>query len=199
MQLFHVTFLLSLVFYVLFMVMYLHPGLITHTYISGVHLFVLSLIIMLVKSDIGPERRAARQNIFLTAKMGNFSCLCCSCCGNILKGDSFSHPYTGEKYKVRQRFRCSSSFVVYVITCPCGLYYVGEMTMEVKARISKPKSTIKKGQIELPVPAHFIEKGHMVSQLRYRVIVGVPQLRGGGDRQSLRKNKELYWIFMLDT
>lgn len=139
------------------------------------------------------------QPTLLPTKMGNFPCLHCACCNNLVKGDSFVHLYLGRKFQIKQRFTCTSSFVIYVINCPCGKYYVAETTEEVKYRITQHKSTIRRGLTDLPVPAHFIEKGHTISQLRYRVIDGVSKSRRGGDRQQLLKKRELFWIFTLDT
>lgn len=69
--------------------------------------------------------------------------------------------------------------------------------MEVKARIIKHKSTIGKGQTELPVPAHFVGKGHSMSQLRYRVIDSVPscEVRLTG-RVYLKKEETLLDFYL---
>lgn len=153
----------------------------------------------LVRADIGPQKIASRQGTFLPTKMGNFPCLHCSCCNNLTKGDTFFHPLSGRKFQIKQRFTCTSSYVIYMITCPCGICYIGETTQEIKCRIIQHKSTIRRALTDLPVPAHFIEKGHTVSQLRYRVIDGIPRSRRGGDRQQALKKRELFWIYSLDT
>ncbi|XP_077109686.1 uncharacterized protein LOC143766127 [Ranitomeya variabilis] len=152
----------------------------------------------LVKSDIGPSKSLVQRTLS-TAKHGNFPCLGCACCNNMLKGEFCHHPHTGKKIFLKERYTCSSSFVVYMIVCPCGLTYVGETTMEVRARISKHKSTVTTGLSELPVPKHFIESRHSVNQLRFRVIDSVPVLRRGGDRIKIVKKKELRWIYTLGS
>ncbi|CAJ0938544.1 unnamed protein product, partial [Ranitomeya imitator] len=103
----------------------------------------------LVISDIGSTKRDL-QTTFNRPSLGNLPCLGCACCNNMIKGSSFCHPRTGKKYEIHRRFTCTSSFVVYVLSCHCGLFYVEETTMEIKARISKHKSTIRTGLIELP-------------------------------------------------
>ncbi|CAJ0957188.1 unnamed protein product [Ranitomeya imitator] len=122
----------------------------------------------LVKSDVGPTVVNVQRTLG-PPKFGNFPCLGCACCGNMIKGDFFNHPRTGQRFSIRERYTCTSSFVIYLIVCPCGLTYVGETTMEIKARISKHKSTIRTKKMELPIPKHFIESGHSVSQLRFRL------------------------------
>ncbi|CAJ0958430.1 unnamed protein product [Ranitomeya imitator] len=150
----------------------------------------------LVKSDIGTSKRSI-QSTLSTDKNGNFPCLGCSCCNNMLKGEFFHHPHTGKKIFLKERYTCTSSFVVYMIVCPCGLTYVGETTMEVRARITKHKSTVRTGLTELPVPKHFIDNKHSVNQLRFRVIDSVPVLRREGNRLQILKTKELRWIYTL--
>lgn len=85
-----------------------------------------------------------------------------------------------------------------MITCPCNLVYVGETTMEVRQRISKHKSTIRTGLVDLLIPKHFIDESHTINQLKYKVIDSVPPLRRGGDRQAKLMEKELRWIHRLD-
>ncbi|CAJ0927124.1 unnamed protein product [Ranitomeya imitator] len=129
----------------------------------------------LVRSDIGSERTLTQQ-FFGTARHGNFPCLGCACCNNLLKGEFFHHPHTGKKIYLKERYTCLSSYVVYMIVCPCGLAYVGETTTAVKVRISKHKSTIRTGLTDLPIPKHFVDMRHSVNQLRFRVIDSVPVL-----------------------
>lgn len=97
----------------------------------------------LVKSDIGSFKSSRRW--FGPMKMGNFPCLGWACCNHMVRGHTFGHPQPGQIFKIKQRYTCTSRFVVYVITCPCGLMYMGETTMEIRMRISKHKSTICPG------------------------------------------------------
>ncbi|CAJ0951717.1 unnamed protein product [Ranitomeya imitator] len=172
----------------------------------------------LVKSDIGPTN-VSLQRTLGPPKLGNFPCLGCACCGNLIKGEFFNslkprgdhisfevilrglydRKYPSKRIYIKRRYTCTSSFVIYLIVCPCGLTYVGETTMEIKARIRKHKSTIRTKMVDLPIPKHFIESGHSVSQLRFRVIDGVLPLRRGGDRVKLLKQKELRWISRLGS
>lgn len=154
---------------------------------------------ILVKNDNGPRHMTQTQRLLAPLKKGNFTCAHCSCCSNLVRGNSFTHPQTGQSFPIKARYTCSSTFVVYAIICPCGLYYIGETTMEARARINKQKSTIRLKQMDVPVAAHFVTKGHSVSQLRFKIIDGVPPLRRGGDRQKILFKKNIFWIFTLDT
>lgn len=139
----------------------------------------VSLRDKLVKADIGSTKP---KNVFYFGelKKGNFPCQGCSCCNNMVWGYTFTHPHTGRVFQVKQRYTCSSKFVIYMINCPCGLIYVGETTMEIRKRISKHKSTIRTGLLDLLNPRHF----------------AMP--RRGRDRQALLRERELMWIHKLD-
>jgi len=44
----------------------------------------------------------------------------------MLTDNSFTHPKIGKIHKVKGRIACVSTFIVYLLTCPCGLLYVGK-------------------------------------------------------------------------
>ncbi|OCU00148.1 hypothetical protein XELAEV_18005934mg, partial [Xenopus laevis] len=114
-----------------------------------------------------------------------FLCLSCTQCCCVHKGVIFEHPTTGRKYPIKGYYTCSSKFAVYVLISPCGLLYVGETTLQIKTRISLNRSTIRKGNVTLPVSRNFVEKGHTDTELKYMVLECVPTLRGGGDRELI--------------
>lgn len=153
----------------------------------------------LVKSDLGPLATSVQQTITGSANPGTFPCLSCAQCGNVTKGPYFTHPSTGKRFRIKGHFSCRSSYIIYLIKCPCGLGYIGKTTQMAKDRISKHKSTIRTCKVELPIPEHFLSHKHQIHQLRYQIIDWVPVPRRGGDRDALLSKKELYWILKLDT
>ncbi|CAJ0944595.1 unnamed protein product [Ranitomeya imitator] len=153
----------------------------------------------LVKADIGTNKLIPRQRFLQNPRTGTFPCLHCSQCNNVLKGSSFHHPHSGKTFPIPDFFTCDTSWAIYLIKCPCGLLYVGETTQAIRNRISKHKSTIRCQNLLLPIPSHFIDKGHSISQLKFQVIEHVPQLRRGGNRISHLKRREAFWIHTLDT
>ncbi|XDV16664.1 hypothetical protein PO909_016270 [Leuciscus waleckii] len=66
---------------------------------------------------------------------GNFKCLNCVACNFMLTENAFTHPKTGRTYKVKGRITCLSTFIVYLLMCPCGLLYVGKTKRQLKTRI----------------------------------------------------------------
>lgn len=153
----------------------------------------------LTRSDIGPTNISIQQTISDSPNPGTYPCLNCAQCHNITKGSFFTHPDTGRKYRIPGYFTCLSSYIVYLIKCPCGKAYVGQTTQRLKDRISHHKSSIRTSKTDLPVPAHFVAQGHQVNQLKVQVIDWVPRPRLGGNRSELLKRKELKWINVLNT
>lgn len=99
----------------------------------------------LVKSD--QYSMSTPRVTFLGPKnTGSFPCLCCIQCSCIIKGKGFPHPLGGYNIPIRDYYTCQSSYVVYIIKCPCGLLYVGETTQKVKDRIARHKYSIRAKQ-----------------------------------------------------
>ncbi|CAJ0954909.1 unnamed protein product [Ranitomeya imitator] len=152
----------------------------------------------LVKADIDTNI-TTRQRFLGTPREGTFPCLRCVQCNNVQKGGSIRHPRSGKEFKIRGYFTCDSTYVIYVIKCPCGLLYVGETSQSIRDRVSKHKSTIRCQNLLLPLPYHFHALKHNISQLRFQVLEHVPMQRRGGDRILMLKKREAYWIHTLDT
>ncbi|OCT87604.1 hypothetical protein XELAEV_18021301mg, partial [Xenopus laevis] len=139
-------------------------------------------------------------NKFLgTRNTGMYQCLNCVQCKHVIRGKNFVHPDTGETIQIRSYHTCLSQYVVYVIVCQCNKLYVGETVQKVKSRISQHKSTIKSGNLALPLSRHFLEHGHTSDQLRFMVLETVPPLKRGEDRELRLKQQEVWWINKLNT
>ncbi len=92
-----------------------------------------------------------------------------------------------------------SKHVVYLIWCPCGLGYVGKTSRQLKQRISEHKSSIRRKDVNYPVVAHFLALNHDVSTLQFCGIERVNVPPRGGDIEVLLQQRELFWIFTLQT
>lgn len=152
----------------------------------------------LVKADVGSARINVRTMCGST-RTGCYPCYHCINCKLMIKGDTFLNPATGGMMKITQFLTCDSSYVVYQLTCPCGKWYVGETTWDVKTRLNQHRYSIRKEKMDLPVSKHFKEAGHTQSDLRFRVLEQVELGRRGGDRQAILKKRKLYWIYTLKT
>ena len=130
---------------------------------------------------------------------GNFPCHNCSNCNAMIKGDTFQHPQTGQKIKIRGRIGCRSTFCVYMLKCCCGYCYVGKTKRELRTRITEHKSNIRNNDVKSPVARHFNEAGHTACDLRFQGIELVKPLKRGGNREKLLLQREAYWIYFLQS
>ncbi|CAJ0966666.1 unnamed protein product [Ranitomeya imitator] len=135
----------------------------------------------LVKADVDPGTLVPKQ------------------CSNVQKGPSVFHPQTGKAIPIKGFYTCESTFVVYLIKCPCGLVYVGETTQTVRDRVAQHKSTIRCNKTHLPLPFHFSAKNHNIAQLRFQVLEQVDIPRRGQNRTKMLQKREAYWIYTLQT
>ncbi|CAJ0933968.1 unnamed protein product, partial [Ranitomeya imitator] len=117
----------------------------------------------------------------------------------MVKGPTFIHPQTGKMYRINEYLTCSSAYVIYLLMCPCKLWYIGETTCEFKVRMNQHRYSIRKKRTDLPVPKHFLEFNHTEKDLKCKIIDAVPAQRRGGDRELILKKKELKCIYELNT
>lgn len=110
---------------------------------------------------------------------GNYRCGNCAQCNNTFKTSHFSHPHTGKKFPINSVITCSSTHVIYMIRCPCGLAYVGKTTRKLKQRISEHKSSIRRNDPNYPIAIHFNNNHHDISSLRFCGIEQVTLPPGG--------------------
>ncbi|OCT91955.1 hypothetical protein XELAEV_18015012mg [Xenopus laevis] len=132
-----------------------------------------------------------------------FPCLRCVQClyglKELFSGKEIIHPRTRQIIQLRGHYTCVSKFAIYVLTCPCGLIFIGKTTPMVKSRVSQHHSSINLGNTTSPVSKHFLYKGHTADQLRFMLLETVPLLKRGGDRELKLKRREVWWIKKLKS
>ncbi|XP_078019493.1 uncharacterized protein LOC117246924 isoform X1 [Epinephelus lanceolatus] len=111
---------------------------------------------------------------------------------NGIRENYFSHPKTGEIVKVKGRITCNTKFVVYLLKCPCNLYYVGKTKWELKTRICEHKCSIRNHDSKSAVARHFNSYYHTTADLRYMGIEAVKIPPRGGDQDKILLQKECF-------
>ncbi|XP_041422404.1 uncharacterized protein LOC108719286 isoform X1 [Xenopus laevis] len=150
---------------------------------------------------------------FLSQRPGVFKCNGCVMCSSLILGSHFLHPRTGKKYEIKQRMTCTTTMVVYIIKCPCGLIYCGKTIRMLKERIGMHRASIraaldpdreekaknKKQDISQQLVAkHWAEAKHSPAAFRCMPIEKVPVRTRGGDSDNALLRKEAFWIHELD-
>ncbi|XP_053571736.1 uncharacterized protein LOC128661511 [Bombina bombina] len=75
-------------------------------------------------------------NWLTNKKNGNFKCLHCSVCTNMLVGKNFCDKF-GSFHTIKGRITCKSEGVVYMVSCNCPKYYIGLQTFYDSSRSNK--------------------------------------------------------------
>lgn len=128
---------------------------------------------------------------------GHYKCGHCNVCDITMEITEFTHR--GTTYIFQHRTTCGSMNVVYVISCPCGLLYVGKTIRTFRTRIREHSSRLKCKTLEAPLVQHCLNQGHIFEQLRCFVIDHVHIAMRGRTIDETLLWKEQKWIFTLNT
>ncbi|XP_041423534.1 uncharacterized protein LOC121395067 [Xenopus laevis] len=153
---------------------------------------------LLVKTDPVQCYTKVTRTWLSGTKLGCFRCPNCTSCRYMTPGNSFLHPQSGKRFLIRHHITCNTSHVIYLITCPCGLPYVGKTDLTLRLRMDAHRSAIsvafRDGVSVKPVAKHFLEQGHRLPTFKYIAIDHVPPLKRGGDRSKILLQREVFWI-----
>ncbi|KAE8631062.1 hypothetical protein XENTR_v10001061 [Xenopus tropicalis] len=161
-----------------------------------------SLRDLLMKTDFKGFSNKPQNWLSSLQKLGCYKCPDCVTCRCLLTGPDFPHPHTGKRLKIHSRLGCLSTYVVYIITCPCGLYYVGKTVTTLRERISNHRSAISRAlkdeESNQPVARHFLLMRHTLPTFKCMAIDQQPPLPRGGNRDLALLQRESRWIHKLD-
>ncbi|XP_029475942.1 corrinoid adenosyltransferase isoform X1 [Rhinatrema bivittatum] len=135
----------------------------------------------------------------MTYEGGHRPCGRCSVCQHTNTLTQFAHPHSGCLYKLSGTSDCNTRGVVYVITCPCQLLYVGKTQRSIKTCIIEHRSSINISKENAPLVSHWIEKSHTTADLQFFVLEVVLPPARGGDYSLILLRHEQRWIFRLNT
>ncbi|CAI9578678.1 unnamed protein product, partial [Staurois parvus] len=80
----------------------------------------------------------------------------CLNCQSITHGRSQVLDSQGNSYHIRQFITCATDLIIYILTCPCKLLYVGRTTRPLRKRIGEHRRLIRDGCDKHSVPRHFL-------------------------------------------
>ncbi|PIO39511.1 hypothetical protein AB205_0069860 [Aquarana catesbeiana] len=134
-----------------------------------------------IKAQIAPSKvktahpTASAPLTFFNIK-GMYQCrkpLSLTCAHVTHRQKDFHHK--GKLYVIPDFFNCGSDYVVYCLTCPCGLLYVGRTIRPLRKRFGEHHNLVEKGIDKHSVPRHFKEHhGQTSSGLCVWVIESIP-------------------------
>ncbi|XP_069479435.1 uncharacterized protein [Ambystoma mexicanum] len=150
----------------------------------------------LVKAE---RPRVDNQRTLTKRKIGTFACLSCGNCNNIMKGSYVRHPSNGQKIPLKDFATCDTKSIIYGLSCPCGIYYVGQTQRKAKERWNEHKSNIRTNSVNSPVARHFSIKKHNISQLKVVILEIVNRAPRGGNHARRMNQREIFWIERLNS
>lgn len=130
---------------------------------------------------------------------GMHACGHCKICKYVHQTNQFTNPRGGKDFKIKQFINCSTTRVIYMLTCPCNKNYIGKTKRALRIRIGEHIAGIKKDD-ERPISLHFAKfhnrdpKGLTVKGI-YRL--NLPTRRGDYDTILLQKEK--MWTYYMDS
>ena len=140
----------------------------------------------------------SKSGTWLTRK-GFYVCGNCKAC-KTSRNRSEVISTMGQKLTIDKYLTCVSDYCVYVLTCPCGLMYVGSTIFATKKRVLEHRRAIVHRDFTYPVARHFAGSHNGDPDgLSFCAIDRVPPLRRGGDREKRLRILESKHILRLGT
>ena len=116
----------------------------------------------------------------------------CTTCRHLNCEKHFRSSINKRTHPIRHSFSCTSSNVIYLITClKCKKQYVGRTTNQLKERINRHHSSITNDQTRY-VSIHFNFSDHRLDHLSVQAIDTAPTI-------AEQKRLERFWILTLET
>ena len=131
-----------------------------------------------------------------------FRCGHCPHCSHIIQSKTFMDLRTKETFKIREFYNCSTTHVIYRLTCCCseGYFYVGRTKRRLRDRLAEHKYAIRTGNPDVPMARHFVRfHNQNDSLLKIEVLEHIKPLTRGGDRIRKLNQREAFWIHRLDA
>lgn len=130
-----------------------------------------------------------------TPLVGNYKCMSCVACQFAIETTTYSKNGTGISLK--SFTNCKTTNIVYLILCPGNQEYVGETSMSMTTLLTEHRSAIRTKKMNAPLVKHYVEANNTVNDVKWLSLEKI-HLKGPSSTE-VRKWREVFWIFSLDT
>ena len=122
----------------------------------------------------------------------------CDLCQNFSQEtNTIRSQVTGRLYNIKQNLTCTSSNVIYLVTClKCKLQYVGSTSTPFKVRFRNHKSSMVTNKKTCEVAVHFGRTPHELSDFEFTPFEKIIDAQNT-ERKLL--TREVYWTAQLRT
>lgn len=105
-----------------------------------------------------------------------------------------------KTYAHNDFYNCSTEFVIYCLSCPCGLLYMGRTIGTIRKRFVEHRWSGEEGADKLSVPKYFLEfHQKSLPGLRVWVRESISKGQPRAERIWCLCARATYWIYTLDT
>lgn len=145
-----------------------------------------------------------KKTVTFLDQVGFFSCGRCVMCRmskhRVRKTLEFTSHSSGESHKINKFITCETTHVTYLLSCPCGLQYMGRTTRALGVCPREHVNRIKKGFKHYSLSNHFrLFHGRYPSGLTFCGIKRVESHWRGGNLKRAISHNETQWIHRLRT
>lgn len=162
----------------------------------GKKLIRSSLTVSISSTNTDTQKRKLHGTSTSNSKPGSVRCpnIRCKACAYIVETSTFSSTYNKRKFKLKSRFTCASTNIIYLVTCSkCYKQYVGETGRSLRDRVTDHVSCIKLKK-DTPIGLHFNHAGHSLKDF---TILAIEQFEQNSE--ASRRIKEHTWQHLLQT
>lgn len=131
-----------------------------------------------------------------------FPCNKCQICPYVHRTSTFKDAHGNETYEICDLINCSTSRVIYKITCSCPKIYVGKTKRQLRVHIGEHLCEINdKSKIpEKPLAKHFAQyHGGNSRGMKVKGIYALKLPSRRGDFDCILLQKENWWVCLLKS
>lgn len=160
-----------------------------------------------VKTKIAPSKipvqkiSSTSKQLTLIPLLGMYRCkkALCLTCPHVTHGQK-SFYTNGNQYILKSFFNCSTTYVIYCISCPCGLLYVGRTIRTLRARFGEHRRAVQANNPLYSTARHFTTHHQQnIADLNVWVIESIPDQFTPAERFQRLCRQETFWIFTLNS
>lgn len=149
-------------------------------------------------------RRHNVQNNICGADKGSYKChrSKCLCCNEIThRAKMFTSVQTKEQFPIKHHLTCQTSYIIYLMECPCGRQYVGCTIQKLHQRVNKHRANICNKfllhRFSKHISQEHISQEHPLDPIPFKInpIDHVPFFIQ--NRFEQLKKREVFWIYKL--
>lgn len=130
---------------------------------------------------------------------GYYPCGLCLFCAVIGQRKSLTLP-NGECFHFKHFANCKTQGVVYLLSCQCGVFYVGKTRQELSQPVGKHLASMKICNLYLLLGIHVAKcYGYRMPAVNCTVLDRVHNPLRGGDWNKMLLQREMRWVKHLDA